>query len=1093
MSFRDALLRIDLEQLLAMADIPEDLVLPGDRHDALARVSAFAAYLQGNVTWDSVTETALAQPDLREAIRLSEECGRAGGQLSDSTRARLQQSWAAWVSAIDERRKVALTRLELVPPEAPQATAQAKEFVELLESQDPMRNPLTTNGYLGAQDLEENLLVDLLDREPSTDLDALMELAELEIAQDWEELVQASTHAWQRLLRAATREGSQGPTRRLLAALPTLVLERRLDDVRALSADDPDYRALEVALELPTEAPPPRPARVSMASGSRARASGEFRQLRKFSEAVVLAAPDDGRPLECAAELADLSKRAEQQPSFTAESRLWLGASKASQGEWAKRTLGRGLLAAGRARMEDDNLQQARPLFLDALELLGTHELDPDVFRTAVRLTLGARVWPHHRARLVATNDSSVRRWAQDPSLPFARDDVLPADLIDQAALIWADDLSDDRVGELFLRSVGSELGDDATLYRRCLERLITPARLRRDPRRVCDRLLWLLADARPAPSLATLLDRLTQELGELASNERSKSVSKRILDLLPEISLELDGLPLHTVAPVADAKEVLPTALEYVVGAKGGLAEEAQLSVVPLCRAFYPEERSRELLLPVLIKNADQAGRARNVQLALRLEEKLGPTPPIRLLESRRTTPDLEPGDEQELIFYFDVDPDIHERMTEVRLIPEIRTEERVQRARTFSIEFRPSGLRPSRKSPFTTGLAVGADRFVGRRRELERLVEFIVSDVRRVPVVVGIRRIGKTSLVRKALRDPEVVRQFYSKYWDVEARPDSDSSADFLSDLAETIRDAIPARYHSRLRFSREPLRQRPYQAFDDFIQSIEEAALPKRTLVVIDECDRLLKLVEEGRERQLREGRPLTPQEAFQPEVFGALRRALMTTERFSLVLAGLPALVRSAGYENRLFGLMSSLQLRPFSTEEATEVMDAAKPFMEFSLAARNYAFRTTGLQPYLLQVLCDSLFHRMKDHGRDVVAPADVQEVIEEQLLPNESNLADYVSLIEEDWEILFGLAEALAAAPQSRRYVSVHEVGHALQQHGLEWSEPDIQEALGRLVPSVGDDVVDRPLVERAPNDRSRFRLVVGLLGEYLRETGPYR
>lgn len=1094
MTLRGSLMRIDLEQLLELGELPEDLVLPRDRHDPSARVVSFAAFLQANVTWDSVVTSALDAGDLHEAVRLVGRCHGSEGSLSDAVEQRLDETWRASIGRIRERREEALARLSEIPTQASQAHAKAADYIDLLGLYELADGPPSLRSYDEAKDLDASLLVDLLDRTPSELLE-LKKLAELEISQDWDELVEVSARAWRRLLRdAASGGGAHGAARRLLDALPRLTLDRRLSDLENLSNPKVDPASVLDGLDLPEEPAPRRHARLATLSASSAIASGEFRALRKFSEAVVHAAPGDGRPVESIADLSEIEHRARQLASHTAIARAWLRAGKASSGEWSKRALGRGLLAEGRARMEGDSLLQARPLLLDALELIGTYEPDLEVFQTAVRLILAARVWPHHRARTGGRHTSTVREWAGDPAMPFTRGSVVPADLIDQAALIWVEDLDQDAIAERFLGAVGSDLGDDATLYRACLQRLVTPARLRSEPRRVCERLRWLLAEAHPPVELEKLLDLLTQELGELTTKERSALVGRRILDLVPRLVEVLDALPRHSIAPVATARETLSAVLEHVVGAKSvGVAAEPQLSVAPLCKTFYPEERANELLLPLLLKNDDKATRARNVQVDLRVDDKHGSPPPLRLLESHQTAPDLEPGDEQELVFVFDVDRDIQERVSEIRLIPEVRTEEKSQKARTFSIEFRPSGLRGSRKSPFTTGLAVGEDRFVGREKELDRLIEWIVGDVRRVPVVVGIRRIGKTSLVQKALRDPEVGRQFYSKYWDVEARPDSDTSAKFLADLAEIIRDAIPKRFHDRIRFHREPFRERPYRAFEEFVQSIDDANLPKRLLIVVDECDRLLKLVEDGRKRQEREGRPLSPQQTFQPEVFGALRKALMTNVCIHLVLAGLPALVRKAGYENRLFGLMTPLQLRPFSVQEATEVMDAAKPTMDFSVAARHYAFRATGLQPYLLQVLCDCLFHRMKDHGRDVVAPADIQQVIAEQLLPNESNLADYLSLIGDDWELLFGLAEALAAAPQSRRFVSVHEVGQALRQHGLEWSEDEIRDGLNKLVPSIGEDVVDRPLVESASNDRNRFRLVVGLLGEYLREVGPYR
>ena len=61
-----------------------------------------------------------------------------------------------------------------------------------------------------------------------------------------------------------------------------------------------------------------------------------------------------------------------------------------------------------------------------------------------------------------------------------------------------------------------------------------------------------------------------------------------------------------------------------------------------------------------------------------------------------------------------------------------------------------------------------------------------------------------------------------------------------------------------------------------------------------------------------------------------------------------------------------------------------------------------------------------------------------------------------------------------------RAFVSVNEIARVLQAQGYPTTVAQVKESLQQLLLS------DRPLVVRAQNDTNRFRLVIGMLGEFL-------
>ena len=255
-----------------------------------------------------------------------------------------------------------------------------------------------------------------------------------------------------------------------------------------------------------------------------------------------------------------------------------------------------------------------------------------------------------------------------------------------------------------------------------------------------------------------------------------------------------------------------------------------------------------------------------------------------------------------------------------------QIKLREKVHRS-VHRIPIRPTS-RDSYESPYQPGVAVTGQHFIGRQKELKAVLGSITGTGGLRPVLVhGIRRIGKSSILKRTKDDADVRRSYFPVYWSPEDRSLTDNSVDFLRVLTEKIRTSLPEEVRQRDEFHRQDFRDDPFAGFERFMLSFNSLRLGKRILLLLDEVDKVYAIIEAGRARA-QSGSTPRPQEAVLPEVFGALRKCMMEHQCLNVVFAGLPVSLRKISYEDRLFGLLDSVPVGPFTEEDANAVIDAS---------------------------------------------------------------------------------------------------------------------------------------------------------------------
>lgn len=1038
------------QDAVALAGVDPSLFQPAQEQDAEGWLRGFLEILARRRSFELLIAQALDAGEKGRALRLAAKTHGPEQTLSEPLLARLEALYQQLQRDCHVRLIALHVKLESVDPEVAEVAGMTEEIRRDLERVAlPEARPRQQEAIEEALAAYERL--EVLEAEAAT----LVEMAQQEAQDRRARFFTTARKALERSLSLIEKgRSSEGLEENLLRVLPSLVLARRESLLEAIALaerplEEPTLQA-ELAAFAAVASPLPRqlPLRAPAARVN----SSSLAALSVLSEQMLRAARPAPRGVGSVEEFRQIVTRADAARSDKESSILWLSmAHSTSEAVLRQGALGYGFLYEGRSLLEQRQYRLATELFRDALQCFydARQHVEEELFEQAAFGLIATRAWPR---LLIAHPGQDTRThvldWLHRPQQMFhwLRDNGHAPLLASLAA-----DLPRLDVSEAFLTLSRSHFGAERELLRAYATAILKPQRLFAEPEACLERIVRLLAPASPPETLATALKAVAQDLVSLGKRPLTPAVRGAIIRHLEQIKEELAWMPRNTLAPVEEVQELLPTLLSG--RAEGGdVRTGPQLALQPLVRSLRPAERCDEVLVPVLVKNNGLSA-IEDVIVQLTLAPNFEGKG-IEFCDGgrqvERPVGGLEPGESRQVNFLVNVDKELAGKYLEIRFRWVILAgREVVAEDKTFSVEFRPDDRR-TRKSPYTPGEPVTGEHFIGRDKELRQIRDAIVgSSQDRTPLVVGIRRIGKTSVLKETMNDPEVLRKYFPVYVSVEDRPRSETTSSFLIYLCERILEAVPQEHRNRVVFRRAELEAEPYGAFERFTQSLTALELKKRILLVIDEMDWLLKLIAATEERQSRQAAPLKPNEAFQPEVLGAIRKALLFCPALRMIFAGLPVLLQS-GYQARIFGLLDPVRVDRFSEEEALRVTDYANNSFTLPPLTRETLFRMTGLQPYLLQVVCHHLFARMVESGRDIVTPWDVDEVIEAEILANESYFTDYLGLMEKsNGAILHGLA--LAHRAVSREFVSVKEVVLQMARMGEDAQVEEVQAQLNEM------------------------------------------
>jgi len=263
------------------------------------------------------------------------------------------------------------------------------------------------------------------------------------------------------------------------------------------------------------------------------------------------------------------------------------------------------------------------------------------------------------------------------------------------------------------------------------------------------------------------------------------------------------------------------------------------------------------------------------------------------------------------------------------------------------FQVQIAAAG-RPYRipdYQPYVTGEGLGSDRvFVGRTDLIDWLRGlWLQPDGKPAVVLVGQRRIGKTSLLNKVVRDGLPGTGLLPIAINMQG---VGSEYDFLSEAAGQMADLLehPAPDLDRAE---------PYAAFKVFLKDARGPLGPRRFLLMLDEAD----LIPERRLGDLLPG----------------FLRALMQEPQYPTVLlfcgtTRLKAMGRD--YFSILFNTAQFRTVSYLTAGESAEVLEKpARGILEYDPAILADAYRLTRGQPLLLQLIGANLINAFNEQVR----------------------------------------------------------------------------------------------------------------------------
>lgn len=348
---------------------------------------------------------------------------------------------------------------------------------------------------------------------------------------------------------------------------------------------------------------------------------------------------------------------------------------------------------------------------------------------------------------------------------------------------------------------------------------------------------------------------------------------------------------------------------------------------------------------------------------------------------------------------------------------------------------------------SPYALGrpLDINSNLFFGR----DDIFRFINENMRagadqqRILVLIGERRIGKTSILKQLparVKDKSYIHIFYDCQSIEGTIP---SLVGFFRRLMTVIHNALEEEGIAVDMLPDQELERDAYTAFtQQFLTPTLAKIGDRRLLIAVDEFERL------------------------SADFDDALRSLMQSDNRLAFIFVGTYKLkARFFDYESILFNIAQHRQIGSLTNEEATQLItQPVKGYRVYDDLAIDEILHDTGSHPYFLQMMCDRLVNLCNYEQRSYITIQDVRSILEEVLSAGEAHLSfiwNTSSGAERD--ALAGLSKSLLLDA----HATVDTIVRHLERASRHRTQPEIRDALQWLE-------TRRHIVTRKPGTRSK-------------------
>jgi len=359
-----------------------------------------------------------------------------------------------------------------------------------------------------------------------------------------------------------------------------------------------------------------------------------------------------------------------------------------------------------------------------------------------------------------------------------------------------------------------------------------------------------------------------------------------------------------------------------------------------------------------------------------------------------------------------------------------------------------RPYGVSLKPKiNPFEVGRPVFGfkTQFFGRRDELHKILTRLAKGFTQPLVLRGPRRIGKSSL----LRELDLILKNREERQAIGISPELQSQISNIHPVyanLQSVDRTIPNYFEGFLRVVLKDIckelaleseeTQRLAQAFSDqypyegspraFMEQLGEVfklRSRERVVILIDELDEIF-----HEERQ---------------EMAVNLRNIIESEKRVSWITASTRLTKGSVGkYGSPWFNLLETIELKGMDWESAAQLITqlSANAGFDWGVEAAAPVLESTGLRPYLIQLLCARVIDYLNQKGQDKVEISTVRVVIN-QMLEDSDTTNQYLGFIWNEatgmGQLILWVLDSRGPNPRNQSEISL-AIKSELQRHTME-------------------------------------------------------
>ena len=302
---------------------------------------------------------------------------------------------------------------------------------------------------------------------------------------------------------------------------------------------------------------------------------------------------------------------------------------------------------------------------------------------------------------------------------------------------------------------------------------------------------------------------------------------------------------------------------------------------------------------------------------------------------------------------------------------------------------------------SPYIVGSPIDREEMFFGREDIINRIRRQLSTRHRANVVLleGNRRTGKTSILGR-LQAPEVLPDWITVNCSLQggeghARKPGLSTNEVFRLMARHVGLAVHSsglrvwlpdmdppdpRKRFKIAFAKAVRRafsgSRPFETFELFLQTVIDAAKPRRILLMLDEFDKLQEGIDNG---------------ITSPQVPENIRYLLHTYPGVSAILTGSRRLKRlREEYWSALFGLGHRVAVSELRGRDARLlVTQPVEGRLSYVPEARDRVVDLCARHPFLIQSLCNRIFDRAAESGRRLVTVGEANRAAVEMVRDNE--------------------------------------------------------------------------------------------------------